>query len=154
MEAAQKKGMSKGCLVALIIVAAVVVLVAIGMGTCWYYKDDLMKMAATSAINELKTKIAEAPPEGVDTVYFNALADAFSEKMKDDEEIDLAKYSGFIQTLQDAAKRTELDATAVEAVARGMIDYYPGLKEIKPAESSEEMEYDTLLPDEEAVDTE
>lgn len=154
MEAAQKKGMSKGCLVALIIVAAVVVLVAIGMGTCWYYKDDLMKMAATTAINELKTKIAEAPPEGVDTVYFNALADGFSAKMKDDDKIDMVKYSGLIQTLQDAARGAALDADMVEQVERGMTSYYPELEEIQKAESSEEMENDTLLPEDEAVDTE
>ena len=155
MEPAQKKGMSKGCLVAIIVAASLVVLLLILFATCWYYKDDLMKMGGVTAVNTLKTKIAENPPEGVDTVYFNAVADAFNARMKDDPQIDVVKYQEFFQTVQYASGRKEIDAELVERAEQAMFSYYPELKdEIKSPETSSEMESDTLLPQEETVDSE
>ena len=43
MENTQSKGMSKGCLIGLIVGGILVVIIAIGLTTCWIYKDDLVK---------------------------------------------------------------------------------------------------------------
>jgi len=154
MEPAQKKGMSKGCLVAIIVAASLVVLLLILFATCWYYKDDLMKMGGVTAVNTLKTNVAENPPAGTDTVYFNAVADAFTARMKDDPEVDMVKYQEFFQTVQYAAGRKDVDAALVDRAIQAMIGYYPELREIQPTVSAPETEPDTLLPQQEDVDSE
>jgi hypothetical protein len=143
----QKKGMSKGCLVAIIVAASLAVLLLILAVTCWYYKDDLVKMAGTAAISSIKTKLAENPPEGVDTVYFNAVADRFNQLQDEQKEVDLVKYQEFLQTMQFVAGQKELDADLVDRAVKAMIAYYPELRGIEPpggAAMSPTEEQDTL----------
>ncbi|MBN1212747.1 MAG: hypothetical protein JXA92_09240, partial [candidate division Zixibacteria bacterium] len=77
MEGNQKKGMSKGCLVGIIVAAVILVIIIIAGITCYVYKDDLAKMGVVTVINGFKTNLVENPVEGVDTTQFNAMADAF-----------------------------------------------------------------------------
>ncbi len=49
MENPQSKGMSKGCLIGLIVGGIIVVIIAVGLTTCWIYKEDLAKMGPEGA---------------------------------------------------------------------------------------------------------
>ena len=141
MESAQtqRKGLSKGCLVALIIGVALAVLVIIGVLAVWYYWDDLMKTSSTQLVNQFKTVVAENPPEGVDTVYVNAVADGFSARLEEDEEVDLERFGQYLQTMQQLAGEERLDADMIQRGLDAMIDYYPELEELGPPDVEEEM---------------
>ena len=96
MENAQNKGMSKGCLIGLIVVAAIVVLILIGLATCWFYKDDLAKMAAGTLVNGLKAELVTREYDGVDTVHFNLAADAFLQRLEAEDPLNFEAYSIFM----------------------------------------------------------
>ncbi|HUV30097.1 MAG TPA: hypothetical protein VMY05_03250 [Acidobacteriota bacterium] len=128
MEQTQKKGLSKGCLVALIIVAVLVVIIVVAGLTCWYYKDDLAKMGATTGVSGVKDLMAQTPPEGIDTAQFNALADAFLVKLNE-EPLDYEKYAGFMQALQGVIDDKAISTDEAERLADAMIVYYPDLTE-------------------------
>ena len=131
MDGEQKKGMSKGCLIGLIVAGALVVIIIIGGITCWVYKDDLAKMGVVTIVNRVKTQISENPVEGVDTVQFNAVTDAFLDKFNESE-LDLEKYSTLIQQFQGFMSNKEISADDVETMQELMIDYYPDLEEMVP----------------------
>lgn len=138
MENVQRSGMSKGCLISLIVVAALLVIIVIAAVTCWFYKDDLAKMAATTAVDGLKTHVAQDPEMGIDTAQFNALADAFVERLEQDEKLEFEKYSLFLQSMQGIMSDKELNPEEAEAAIDAMIRYYPELEELRPAAEEEE----------------
>ncbi|MBU0985562.1 MAG: hypothetical protein KKA42_16935 [candidate division Zixibacteria bacterium] len=123
----QKKGMSKGCMVGLIIGIVLIVIIAGTIGACWFFKDDLVKMGATTIVGQVKTELATNPVDDVDTTRFNALADAFIVKMGEEEPFDLEKCAMFVQRLQAIASDQDIDAADVETLASEMVDYYPDL---------------------------
>ncbi len=132
MENAEKKGMSKGCLVALIIVGALVVMVIIGGFLVYYYKADIASFGADTQVMEIKKRIADNPPDGVDTVQFNVLADAFANRLKTDEQPRLEELAALMQDLLAIAGDDQLEADEATDVATKMIDYYPDLEELWP----------------------
>jgi len=129
MEPTPKKGLSKGCLVTLIIVGVLLVMVIIAGVTCWYYKDDLAKTAAATAIEQVKVMVAENPPDVVDTAQFNALADGFVIKLKE-EELDYEKYAGFMQAIQGIINDKAISSEEAERLRTAMVEYFPDLADI------------------------
>lgn len=138
MEDARKTGMSKGCIVALIIVAVLIVIIIIGGLTCWYYKDDLAKMAAATAVNGIKQTLAEGQVADVDTTQFNAMADAFLDRLDQDEQLNYERYGVFMQSLQQVVSREELKAEDVQTVYDAIVMYYPELEELLPTVEEEQ----------------
>ena len=132
MENTQSKGMSKGCLIGLIVAAAILLLIIIGLVTCWVYKEDLAKMGATTLVTGLKTELANNQFEDVDTVQFNVIADAFLEKLEQEEQLDLQTYGIFMQSLQGVMADKIFDAEEVPAVVNAFVLYYPELEELRP----------------------
>jgi len=148
MEGNQKKGMSKGCLIGLIVAGVILVIIIIAGITCYVYKDDLAKMGVVTIINGFKTELAANPVEGVDSTQFNAMTDAFVTKFNE-EEIDYEKYTAFFQQIQVMMGDKEISAEKVEKLKRLMADYYPVLEKYLPAPEMP----DTLFP-EDTVTTE
>lgn len=139
----QKKGMSKGCMIALIVGGVILVLVIVAMVTCYAKKDDLMKFGATTIINEAKMELVKNPVEGVDTVQFNAVADAYVEKLNA-EELDYEKFSAFFVDIQAMFEDKVIDLGETEDLVEAMINYYPDLESLRnPTEEVETTEEDT-----------
>lgn len=137
MENAQGKGMSKGCLVALIIAGSLVVVVIILMVTCYIYKDDLAKMAANTLVNGLKVDLAKNESPDIDTVQFNSMADAFVDRLEDEKPLNFEAYSEFMGTLQTVMRDKKFAADEVEVVEDAFVQYYPELKELLPKVNKE-----------------
>jgi hypothetical protein len=137
MENAQGKGMSKGCLVALIIAGSLLVVVIILMVTCYIYKDDLAKMAANTLVNGLKVELAKYEYPDVDTVQFNSLADAFVDRLEEEKPLNFQTYSEFMGTLQTVMGDKKFAADEVEVVQEAFVQYYPELKELLPKVNQE-----------------
>ena len=146
MENAQNKGMSKGCLIGLIVVAAIVVLILIGLATCWFYKDDLAKMAAGTLVNGLKAELVTREYDGVDTVHFNLAADAFLQRLEAEDPLNFEAYSIFMSSLQSVMQDKTFDAEEIPAVLDAFILYFPELEEFRLPEEEEQplLEEDSL----------
>jgi len=132
MDNAQKKGMSKGCLVALIVVGALAVVAIILVVTCYIYKDDLAKMAAGTLVNGLKAELAKYAYPDIDTVQFNSLADGFMEHLDEEKPLNFQTYSVFMGTIQAVMADKKFGADEVASVQEAFIQYYPELEELLP----------------------
>jgi len=143
-----KKGMSKGCMVALIVVGVLVLMVIIAGSICYMKKDELMKAGIRMMVNPIQHELMDNPVEGVDTVVVNCVADAFLAKLETSE-IEMERYGHFVQMVQGLMEDKVIDADEADQFVQGMIDYYPELEELLPEEAPEGMEEGT----EEATDT-
>ena len=138
----QRKGMSKGCLIALIVIGVVVVLAIIAIVVCYAKRDELVKYGTAQLVGGVKAELAKNPIEGVDTVQINALSDAFIERFEAAEQIDYAKYGDFARKIQAIMEDKTLDSAEVGQYVQAIVDFYPELREmIPPAETT-----DTLPP--------
>lgn len=137
MENAPKKGMSKGCLILLIVGSAIVILAILGALTCWYFKDDLAKMGSSTLVNGLKTELGTSDFEDVDTVQFNAMADAFMAKMNAEDPLDWDRYALFMGAIQNVMEDKSFGADEVPIIEDAFIMYYPDLEIMLPAPPEE-----------------
>ena len=124
-----KKGMSKGCMVTLIIVLVILVMVIAAAITCWMKKDDLAKYAAQTVVQSVKTQVAQGTAEGIDSVQVNAVTDAFIMKLSESE-LDYEKYQVFFQKIQPLSTDDQIDSMEVEMLMDAMIEYFPELEEL------------------------
>jgi hypothetical protein len=144
MEQVQKKGMSKGCLVALIIVGALLLIVVIGALSCWFYRVELARMGAVTMMNQVKQMVAENPPQDMDTAQFNSLVDGFVGRLEEDEIADkdtsLMKMAEFMQVMQGVVEDKAVDESDIDQLRNTMVSFYPELADIyqrvEPSDSS------------------
>ena len=144
MEQVQKKGMSKGCLVALIIVGALLLIVVIGALSCWFYRVELARMGAVTMMNQVKQMVAENPPENIDTAQFNSLVDGFVGKLEEDEIADkdttLMQMAEFMQVMQRVVEDKAIDESEIDQLRNTMVSFYPELADkyqrVEPSDSS------------------
>jgi len=149
----QKKGMSKGCLVGLIIAGALVVLLALAMVTCYVKRGELAVFGATTVINGVKTKLAEEPIPGVDTVHVNAVCDRFVIMLSEQEELD-ERYQRFFMTLQSIPQDDMIDSAEVGLLLEAMVDYFPELESVAyPAGRPTSAEDSAEVGDSTVIDT-
>ena len=126
----QKKGLSKGCLISLIVVGVIVILIVVMMVMCYVYREDLMKTGTAAALTSIKSELADNPPAGIDTAQFNALTDDFISTMNaDTAEVDLMQFQSFMQSIQTMLADKAVDSSEVEDLKAAMIRYYPELGE-------------------------
>ncbi len=130
MESAPKKGMSKGCLVGLIVGLALLAIAVIAGVLVWVYWGDLLKTGVVSTVNEVKITLANDVPEGLDTVRFNALVDAYVEKVNDEAEPSSETLGLVVQQFTGYVADKKIDAREVEACVATFIDAYPDLEEL------------------------
>ncbi len=126
-------GLSKGCLIGIIIASAFLFLVIVTGVTCYVYREDLAKWAATYSSQGLKGEVARNP-EVVDTTRFNAFIDAFVTRMKTDS-LDQERYSNFMLAMQPIPKWVEdkkLDSSEIQKISDAMITYFPDLESLRP----------------------
>ena len=80
----------------------------------------------------MKTMVVDGTSEGVDTVAFNAICDAFNNKLEAEETLDMAKFQLFIQSLPQLIQDEEMSADDIDAAYGILIDYYPELEAHRP----------------------
>ncbi|MBU8933078.1 MAG: hypothetical protein KOO62_03635 [candidate division Zixibacteria bacterium] len=152
-EQVERKGMSKGCLVALIIAGVLVVLVAIAGVTCYMNRDALARYGAVTMISGVRTMIAENPADGVDTIAVFAVTDAFIEKLQADEEIATEEVGLFMQSLQPLVSDENIDADEVDEYIEMLVGLYPELGDMV-LETQEVVQPDSGLVPDDSIATE
>lgn len=125
----EKKGLSKGCTVALIIGGVVVVLIAIFVVMIIVKGKDVAKWAFVQAIDNEKTIIMQSQLPGIDTVALNKVADGFKQRIESPEFQfeQLVSFQGFVQRY---VTDTKVDSTEAEQFVQAMIDCYPDLADL------------------------
>ena len=131
-EEVQKKGMSKGCLITLIVAGVLLVLVIALVFVCNAYKDELIQSTTNSALISMKQSVASNLPDGIDSVQFNAVTDKFLERFAKDT-VDLERFAVSFEGIQELFGKKEFDAASVKRAMEMMQSYYPDLKGIVPA---------------------
>ena len=144
----QTRGLSKGCLIALIVGGVIVVLIIIALILVYVYREDLAKVGAGAMIAGVKTELAQHPMEGVDTVRFNAISDAFVKKMET-EKLQAQDYAALIGTIQKAMEDKSVDADEADGIMDAMTALYPDLQKTfpKPAMPDSTMLDSTMMMD-------
>jgi len=151
MEATPKKKMSKGCMVGLIIAGVIVVLVIAVVIIGYAYRDNIAKIGVVTVVNQVKTKLASEPVEGVDTVRFNTLVDSFLVRF-DSDSLRSEAVQELLPALQTASS-SDRTADDISNVEQAIITYYPELENIYqsmelPSDSSTVLQEDSTASSE------
>lgn len=128
----QKKGMSKGCLVALIIVGVLIIAVVVGGIVCYANRDKLVKFGAVTIIEQVKQHVATDPQPGVDTVAVNAVADGLKDHIQQQETLDMEGLGMLMQDLQPYASDVKIDSIDASRFIDAAVKYLPSLADRIP----------------------
>jgi len=155
MEDTKKGGMSKGCLVGLIIAGVIVVVVIVAIVLMFVYKDSFVKMGSAAVTGEVKRLVAQAPPEGCDTASVNAFIDAFTAKMNQEDPLNLQGIGLWMQQVQPLIEgKDAISASDLETITEGMVRLYPDLESLRPQAAGAEIESpETIVPEGEPLET-
>ncbi len=126
MPPTEKKGLSKGCTVALIIGGVVVVLIIAVVIMVMVKGKDVAKWAFVQAVDNEKNVIMMNQIPGIDTAAVNSVADGFKEKIQSpDFQFDqIMSFQGFVQ---EYATDTRADSSEAARFVEMMIECYPDL---------------------------
>lgn len=128
-EATQKKGMSKGCLIGIIVAGVILVMVIVAAVVLWLNKDDVAKFGVTTVVSFVQGEVAKAPPAGVDSASYVAVCNAFTEKFKADE-VDPEKLGVFFKEIQSIPSDSKVDSVEAGMFLQAIFDYYPELEDM------------------------
>ena len=131
----QKKGLSKGCVVALVVVGVIFVLAVIVGVTCYLKWDELVTTATDASLAEVKKMVAEDPPQGVDTTRFNAVADGFVRKLQEGD-IKKEQYAPVLQTIGTATDDGKITGEEADLLMQQMISAFPSLGDVPAGQMS------------------
>jgi len=130
MEQVPKKGMSKGCMVALIIgIVLLVIVVALGI-TCYLKRDAVIKWGTQSALTMVKAEIAKTPVPGVNAEKFGIIVDSFLTRIEA-EPLDYQKYQQFVPVIQKIGADKQVDAAEVSQLVDAVVTYFPDLEPLR-----------------------
>ena len=129
METTPRKGISKGCLVGLIVGAALVVILITFIVLVYVFRGSLVKAGAAATIREVKTLLAKAPPDGVDTVQFNSLADAFVDRVNLENDDQFEALSGVMTQMYGVVKDKQVTREEALTTCAAIIGLYPELEQ-------------------------
>lgn len=127
----EKKKMSKGCLIGLIVGGVVVVMLAALFTSCYIYKDDLMRYGLNKLLDSLKVQVMAGEIEGVDAERFSRMTDAFKVRL-DSEPLDYTKFQRFAQSIQSMAASEGTDKEDISSLMDAMVEYFPEIEEFNP----------------------
>ena len=126
MEQVPKKGLSKGCMVALIIgIVLLVIVIALSI-TCYLKRDAVIKWGTQSALTMVKTEIGKTPVPGVNADKFGIIVDSFLTRMQG-EPLDYQKYQLFVPVLQKLGADKVVDRGEVKELVDAAVAYFPDL---------------------------
>lgn len=99
----QRKGLSKGCMVALIIVGVLVVILIATMIVCYIYKDELVGFGLEKMTEAASLEIKKDLPEGYTADGVDSLMVEFRTAFKENK-IDQNELQEITSSLQDLMK--------------------------------------------------
>ncbi len=124
-----RKGMSRGCMVTLIVVGVLLILFIAASVVCYIKRDDIVRGGLTMGVNQVKGKIVTSAPQGVDTVWVAEVTEAFNAEVQNRSLEELQVKPVAMQQLGEMiqARAGDDDIDSAEAVnfVRAMIEVFP-----------------------------
>ncbi len=103
-----KKGMSKGCLIAMII-GLIIMFIVIALGVvCYVYKDELVELGLTKMTETIVTEVKANLPEGVTAEDVDKIMDDFTKAFKEGK-VDQGELQHLSTILQEAFEDKKID---------------------------------------------
>jgi hypothetical protein len=141
-EQPQRKGMSKGCLVGLIVGGAILLLIIILFAFICAKREQILQYGTKLVMQNLKAEMAKSHPVGLDTVQFDALIDSFTVRFSQGP-VDSSKSMQLTKDLQLVMADKKIDANDIQPIITMIINYYPDLEKYRPAYQPEGVPADT-----------
>jgi multidrug efflux pump subunit AcrB len=120
--AEERKGMSKGCLIALIVGLVILFLIIAAGVVCYVYRDELGDMFLNKMTDKITVDIKANLPEGVTAEDVDKTVDDFKKAFKEGK-VDQAEVQKISATVQKAYEDKKIDQKEGEEI----------LKELKEA---------------------
>ena len=132
---APKKGMSKGCLVGIIIAAVLILLVISFFVIAYVYKTEIVKFGTSMTLNSSKMMLAESNVEGVDTTAYNKIIDDFNKELEADtisrgaeaDSINFVQISNIFTLAQSVMVDKKIDSAEVTTLLTALYNQYPAI---------------------------
>lgn len=136
-----RKGMSKGCMVALIVVGALLILIIAASVVCYIKRDDIFKGGLTMGINQVERNIINSEPQGIDTVWVANVVDAFNAQVEghsfEELQTDPVAIQQLGEFLQAHAGDEQIDSAEAVTFVRTLIAVFPDeLDQYRPPKPS------------------
>ncbi len=123
-----KKGMSTGCIVALVIVGVLIILIVVAGLVCYMKRGDIVAYGVNAMVDEVRNKAAQDVQPGVDTVAVNRVTDAFIARVNSEEEVNAERLAVLIQDIQPIVADNVVDSAEAEDFMLSMAEIYPELE--------------------------
>jgi hypothetical protein len=104
----KKKGMSKGCMISLIVGLIILFIIIALSVVCWVYKDELVEMGLTKMTETIVTEVKANLPEGVTSEDVDRIMDDFTKAFKEGR-VDQSELQNLSTMLQEAFKDKKID---------------------------------------------
>lgn len=127
-----RKGMSKGCLIALIVAGVLLLLMIIIFGLICANRDKIVQAGTKYVVQQMKVQVVKQNIVGLDTAQFNQLVDSFVARV-DKAPLTEAQSLQISNDLRAFSSSKPVDAAAVSAIIDMMIKCYPDLEKYRPA---------------------
>jgi|GEM_PF-945149 len=126
-----KKGMSKGCLVAIIIVGAIILIAAIGIGYICMNPEKALRAGVSVMFSGMVTELRNNPVEGVDTDQFEKVTKAFTAKLDGElTDAEMQRIGAFMQKAGELGGNPPYSRRQIQGLLDGMVVVYPDLEEM------------------------
>lgn len=104
----QKKGMSRGCLISLVVFAVILVIVIAMSIVCYIKKDSIMEWGVLQISSQLQREIVADLPEGVTKEEVDSVFTQFNQAVKD-KSVDPTDLQSLTVMIQEIMKDKKVD---------------------------------------------
>ena len=113
--AEEKKGMSKGCMIALI-VAGVIAVIVIALGiVCYIYQDQLVEWGMEKSLEMISAEMKANLPDGITEDGIDETINRFKQMIKD-KKIETTEIQALPVKIQKVMEDKKLDTTEVREI--------------------------------------
>lgn len=116
-------------MVALIVVGVLLILIIAASVVCYVKRDDIFRGGLTMGVNQVRGKIVQSAPQGVDTVWVANVTEAFNSELESrnfeelqDDPVTLQQLG---ELLQARAGDDDIDSAEAVNFVRAMIEVFP-----------------------------
>lgn len=142
--ATERRGLSKGCLVGLIVAGVLLTLIIILAVTCYVKRDDLARWGTKTVVDGLKTELRTNAASGINTEQFVTLADSFLVRLNSGQ-VPTEKLASLMQVAQNVISDRKFDSAEVVQLSDAMIELFPDLAQFRPSAPAEPARMDSVL---------
>lgn len=125
-QAAKKEGMSRGCMIGLIVAGVLLVVVVALVVTCYMKRDQIMQFGMRTMLRGAKEEINKGQ-FGMDSVQVNQFFDNFAARL-DSTKLDDPSTQAFFNQVANIANDGKVDSAEVKTLLEAMVTLYPDMR--------------------------